>query len=204
MEAGRARMPSPAMVVAVIAIVAALGGTAAAKSWRHLQIPIEPVTVVGALPGPAFGDGGQGDCVWGAAAADEIEISGLSPVSFYRDPVATVHLAGVATQANGPGGDGGCGGGDGIEDLVVFVLPPGYRPGNVEVIGGMRLEALVIGEAGAVVAGTKLPPGAVVAIGGQGVTVLDSASFRAAGETDAIGRPPAKAPSLGEFKRAVR
>jgi hypothetical protein len=190
--------------VAVVALVLALGGSAAAKSWKHIELLAEPYIQVGGPSAPAFGNGGEGDCVWGPPGNGSVGISGLNPPSFYRDPLGRVYLSGVASSVDGPGGDGVCGS-DGVEDEIVFVLPPAYRPENVEIIGGAALEALVVPDEGATVGGVSVPPGAVLAVGGVGLTVLDGAGFRAAGPgTAPIESDPAAVPSVAELKHAVR
>jgi hypothetical protein len=198
------RRISPGLLVAVIALVVALGGSAAATSWRHLDLLSERYTEVGSAGAPAFGDGGQGDCLWESAETANM-LSGLNPPSFYRDPVGRIYLSGVAAQKNGAGGDGTCGIDDGLEDAVVFVLPARYRPENVEIIGGARLEALVIPDEGATVAGVAMPPGAVVSVDGFGLTVLDGAGFRAAGRgTAPIESDPVDLPGPKALGRALR
>ena len=198
------RRISPALLVSVIALVAALGGSAAATGWRQTDLLTENYTKVGATGAPAFGNGGQGDCLW-QSAEDANMLSGLNPPSFYRDPLGRVHLSGVADQVPGPGGDGSCGPGDGLEDAVVFILPPRYRPENVEIIGGAQLEALVIPDEGATVSGVAVPPGAVVSVDGFGLTVLDGAGFRAAGRgTAPIESDPVALPEPEALGRALR
>jgi hypothetical protein len=205
MSSAGGRRISPGLVVGVIALVLALGGSAAATSWRHLDLLADSYTTVGAPGAPKFGDGGQGDCVWSSPGEGSVQISGLNPPSFYRDPVGTVHLSGVAAEANGPGGDAVCGGEDGLEDAVIFVLPARHRPENVEIVGGAQLEALVIPDEGATVAGVGMPPGAVVAVDGIGLTVLDGAEFRAAGPgTAPIESDPAELPGPIGLRRALR
>jgi hypothetical protein len=174
------RPPSPALVVAAIALVASLAGTALAGPGGAMpdrwKFP-EPFHPIGAAGEPAFSVGGQGDCVWANAGAAATGIEGLNPAAFYRDPVGEVHLVGVARAQDAGGGDGACGGGDTLEDLVVFVLPPGYRPENVTVPG----RVVVVPEGGAEIDGESVPGGAVLAVGGFGAVMLDGIAFRAAG-----------------------
>jgi hypothetical protein len=199
------RRPSPALILAAIALVLALGGTAAATSLRQLEAATEPYHLVGAPGEPAFGNGGQGDCIWRDAGAAVIE--GLNPPSFYVDPFGQVHLSGAAALEMGTGGDGDCGGDDAAEDWVMFVLPSGYRPENVEVIGAVDdLEALVVPDEGAILSGARVPPGAVLGLSGAGITVLDGAEFTAAGRRTAIiedSEPAAQLGSVGHLRRIL-
>jgi hypothetical protein len=198
----RSRRPSPALIVSAIALVLALGGTAAATSLQQLERATEPYHLVGATGEPQFGDGGQGDCVW--ANGEAMVSAGLNPPSFYRDPFGRVYLSGVAAFEPAPGGDGDCGPDDVTEDSVVFVLPPQYRPENLEVIGNGDFEGVVVPDEGAVLGGTKVPPGAVVAIGTFGMTVLDGTEFRAAGYgTAPIESNPVTVSSLSKLKHAL-
>lgn len=201
MKLGRAFRPSAAMVIAWIALTISLGGTAAATGWRQTLISAEPFQAVGAPGAPAFSDGGQGDCVWTNADPSSGQISGLNPVAFYREPTGGVHLVGVAARSGGSGGDGGCGESDLTEDSIVFVLPAGYRPENVEIVGGTRAEVIIVPEEGAVISGVEVPPGSVVSFGGD-VVVLDGAEFRAAGDGTAPiadSHAPAEVRSLSEL-----
>jgi hypothetical protein len=198
------RRQSPALVIAAIALVLALGGTATATSLRQLEAATEPYHLVGAPGEPALGNGGQGDCLWHDA---EGVIEGLNPPSFYVDPFGEVHLSGVAALEMGSGGDGECGGNDASEDWVMFVLPPGYRPENVEVIGAVDdLEGLVIPGEGAVLNGARVPAGAVLGVGEAGITVLDGVEFTAAGRRTATidgSQPAAQLGSLGRLRRLL-
>jgi hypothetical protein len=174
--------PSPSLVLAAIALVFALGGTATATSVRQLEAVTEPYHVVGAPGEPAFGNGEQDDCIW--ANAKGMFVEGLNPAAFYRDLFGAVRLSGVVGFDAGPRGDGSC---DTAEDAVAFVLPPGYRPENVEVVGSGDLEALVI-------------PG----FAGSGATVLDGIEFRAAGPGTAPIEDSAPPVELGSIARLSR
>jgi hypothetical protein len=128
-----------AAVAVVVAGAAKTGGTA-------------PTRWVGGAGEPAFGDGGAGDCIWRGVADD--------PVGFVKDPHGFVHLEGSALVADGTGGDARCNFGAESLDGVIFVLPPGYRPANVESFPARRL---IGNEPAVVVAGTAdtvigLPP----------------------------------------------
>jgi hypothetical protein len=155
--------------------------------------PVEPPRFVGTVTPPDFGNGGEGDCQWrnlGAAG------SPTDPIAFYKDPLGIVHLEGTAQAFDGPGGDKACNPsstGDAF-DGIVFILPPGYRPANVDVFppGGVRQlvgsEAIIVaGVAETPIggpAGVTLPPGAVVAPlvttpGNRPAAVLGGITFRA-------------------------
>ncbi len=191
MNSSRTPRQPATMVIAVIALVAALGGTAAATGWHHVRFPVESFHRVGAAGQPAYGNGGQGDCVWSELRPASALVTGLNPAGFYKDPFGEVHLVGVIEQSNGPGGDGGCGGPDLLEDSVAFILPRGYRPENAELSGDAGAQ-LIVPDEGATLQGVAVPAGAVIPL--TGTTILDGVTFRAAGsgtrpiETDAQPR----------------
>jgi hypothetical protein len=191
--------PSPSLVLAAIALVFALGGTATATSLRQLEAVTEPYHVVGAPGEPAFGNGEQDDCIW--ANAKGMFVEGLNPAAFYRDLFGAVRLSGVVGFDAGPRGDGSC---DTAEDAVAFVLPPGYRPENVEVVGSGDLEALVIPDEGVVIGDTAIKPGSVLGFAGSGATVLDGIEFRAAGPGTAPIEDSAPPVELGSIARLSR
>jgi hypothetical protein len=158
---------------------------------------------VGAAGEPAFATGGEGDCVWGASA---IALAGLNPVSFYRDPFDVVHLVGATNSSDAPGGDGVCDPADPgeAEDAIIFVLPAGYRPENLQFAGSGVVTSLVVPDEGAVINGQNIEPGAVLPLFGAGA-VLDNGVFRAAGDgTGAIdASAPARLGSLESLRKAV-
>jgi hypothetical protein len=157
--------------------------------------PDEPFHIVGAPGEPAFGNGGEGDCLWSNLSDPSLTPpSPFNPVSFYKGKDGIVHLSGGVMSKDGPGGDAACGGTDnaGLEGTV-FVLPTGYRPPHLMAFPGSSTAGgfLVNGDA-TVVAGTAvIPPGAVVfGTSGGAVTIaaLDGGDFRAAGPGTGIAR----------------
>ena len=48
-------------------------------------------------------NGGEGDCIWTNAAAPPIT---PNPAAFYKDALGEVHLTGLPSSNDGPGGDG--------------------------------------------------------------------------------------------------
>jgi hypothetical protein len=194
-----------AMVVAICALVAGFGGQAIAGGWHDLDQYTEAFHKLGATGQPPLGDGGQGDCQWGTPRPETIAIEGVNPPAFYRDLAGEVHLIGVAEAVDAPGGDGRCGDSDAVEDLVVFRLPVGYRPENVELAGGAGQMIVIVPDEGATIGGEQLPPGAVVPVNGFGFTVLDGIEFRAAGAgTRPISANPVpQVGSLHELKREL-
>lgn len=119
--------PSPALIVAVIALVAALAGTALAgtdgltkavtkskvkkiaKTQADKRIDArvlkhEPLHLIGAAGEPAF----QNE--WSNYGTS------YSSAGFYKDPSGIVHLQGTMN--------------DTTDNSVAFTLPAGYRPGE--------------------------------------------------------------------------
>jgi hypothetical protein len=116
--------PSPAMVVSLIALFVALGGTSyaainalpknsvgtkqikngAVTAAKISRSSLPPAKVVGAPGAPAYAG------TWKAAPNGDDEV-----VSFYKDPWGIVHLQGNAYNPNTVNG-------------TIFTLPPGYRP----------------------------------------------------------------------------
>ena len=164
---------------------------------------LEAFHIVGAAGEPAFGNGGDGDCLWqnapSAIAPD------VNPVSFFKDPDGIVHLAGLPTAFNGPGGDGLCdtpaGPPPDVSDLIIFQLPAGYQPDHLELFPsgntGIQLN-LIAPETGATLSGAFLPPGAVLAlnISDGNATTLDGFTFRAAGPASSPAKTTNKAPRV--------
>jgi len=129
---------------------------------------------------PAFSNGGEGDCVWTDAATT---VSGLNRVSFRKDALGTVHLAGILIGADGPGGDADCDSGavGQASDAVVFTLPAGYVPAKTVVFGGLGATGVVVtGTQGVTIGTLALPPGAVATGVGGGPTLLNGITFEPA------------------------
>lgn len=152
-------------------------GTVGASDLTRSEAP----RLVGAPGEPAFGNGGDGDCVWESAAA---AIPGLGPVSFYKDQMGIVHLNGLVQKLDGPGGDGDCAGGAPGEsaDGVIFLLPAGYLPANGQLQGNGDTSSVLIAGAAGLIEGTVTVPGGAVFFNqpGQDVANLDGITFRAA------------------------
>jgi hypothetical protein len=96
------------------------------------------------------------------------------PVGFWKDRSGVVHLQGAV----------GCGDANATESAGIFTLPPGYRPGNVDVEGVVRWAALSGGGVMSQVA--VLESGAVVYDGPDDANAddyisLDGLTFRAEG-----------------------
>ena len=199
---GNSIRSTAAIAVAVVALIAGVTGSAIAGSWHDLDQYTEPFAKVGAGRSVPFGNGGQGDCLWGSPQAGTITVDGVNPPAFYGDQVGTVHLVGVAEAVNGANGDRACGGGDEVEDLAVFRLPAGYRPENIELATGGGHLVLIVPDEGATIGGVAAAPGAVIPVDGFGLTVLDGISFRAAGPgTRPISSAPqAQLESVHELK----
>ncbi len=142
----RNRLPSPALVVAALALAVALGGSSYAAiklprgSVGTRQIKDRAVTpkklskleawhVVGAPGQPAF------SANWSSSAP-------AVKVSFRKDRDGLVHLRGTATR------------GMDVAGASIFVLPPGYRPA--------QFAAFPVASTNA--AGTMAPSGGVVEV----------------------------------------
>ena len=224
--------PSPALLVAVIALVAALAGSAVALPGKNKVdkndikkgaitkkaikkgavtkkaikkgavtevalgdasvtaakiAPHEPVHIVGNPGEPAFGNGGDGDCIWENASASSTPITGLAPVSFYKDQLGNVNLQGVAVAEDGPGGDGSC---DvvptDVADGVVFTLPSAYAPANLIYLPSIAGIVVIVPAAGGTIGGIALPPGSVFA---DGNVILDGNEFEPLPAAVPPGRP---------------
>lgn len=169
----------------------------------------DPPHLVGEAGEPAFGNGGQGDCLWMNAT---VLLPGLGPVSFYKDSDGIVRLAGVARAVDGGGGDGICGvpppppaaapeGGADLSDNVIFVLPSGYQPEHLQIFPGIDPVSgglLVVQEGGAIISGFAFPAGAVLvsSVTDETATGMDGITFRAAPgtTTSSLSREPANIP----------
>ena len=144
----------------------------------------EAFHIVGATGEPAFGNGGNGDCLW--RNPPPAELPDIKPASFYKDSDGIVHLAGAPQAVNGTGGDMTCNiqTGD-LSDGVIFQLPTGYRPDHLEVFpsGNSTIQVTLIApEGGVTIGGTFIPGGSVfvVNIAAGNATALSGITFRAA------------------------
>jgi hypothetical protein len=152
----------------------------------------EPYHAVGAPGEPAFRNGVDNDCLWFSATQ---ATPGLNPVSFYKDKLGVVHFAGQAIVLNGPGGDAECGPAanqtEALADATAFILPPGYRPDNVEfqsALGMTDVLPVIIGaDQDTTIAPMNIviPAGAVIAapqsVSANAINLDGQISFRAAG-----------------------
>lgn len=221
MSKHRLAWPSLARIVAMVGILAVLASAATAlpgkgvvdkndlkknvvksKHIKNGQVGAadltnpEPFHVVGAAGQPAFGTGGDGDCIW--QNTPSTLIPDLNPTSFFRDADGIVHLAGVPLAEDGPGGDAICD--SDVSDLIIYQLPSGYAPDHLEIFPSVNSTVqanIVVPETGVTLGGEFLPPGAVVAnlISDGQATTLDGITFRAAGGAGA-GSSPDRVPSL--------
>ena len=147
---GSFRRPSPAMVVAVIALSAAMsasavarpGGTAAPEAYR----------VVGSAGNPAF----QNGCT---------NVGGVhETAAFFKDAQGVVHLRGVVRC---PG-----------TSLVAFDLPPGYQPAeDKDHVELSIVESAPDGDGPVAIDGAD---GSVLAPNASGTFFLEGIEFRAA------------------------
>lgn len=161
---------------------------------------LEAFHIVGAAGEPAFGNGGDGDCLWQNPPPGSGLLEAVNPTSFYKDLHGIVHLAGVPAASNGPGGDAICDSMTDVSDLIIFQLPAGYAPDNLElfVSGNTDIQLnLVAPETGLTVDGETIPPGAVLAssISDGSATTLDGITFRAAGSAG-VPKTGRKAPRV--------
>ena len=101
-------------------------------------------TRFGAAGGPAFSNGGQGDCVWQSAS---VVLPGVGAPSYRVDRFGTVHLSGVAVGGNGAGGDATCDYNSEAEDGIVTILPAAVRPATIQVrpIGSSSEGMIIVG-----------------------------------------------------------
>lgn len=163
----------------------------------------EAFHVVGAPGEPAFGDGGESDCLWQNPLPATGLLANANPVSFFKDADGLVHLAGVPFAEDGPGGDGACDNSN-ISDNAIFRLPAGYRPERLEVFpSGNDIVGLnmIVPEGGLTVDGVPIPEGTVMAISidGGNATTLDGFTFRAA-----AGPATASSPGDGPPRVSLR
>ena len=148
--------------------------------------PNEPFHRVGSPGEPAFGTGGESDCLWSNLGM--FGIMRTAPAAFYKDAYGVVHLLGVTHQTPGSFGDQTCDdtGPESLEDGVVFVLPPGYRPQYDEaIVGASSGTTFIVGNSDLVTPQGTLPAGAVFA---TVRAVLDGFTFRAAGAGTGLPR----------------
>lgn len=151
-------------------------------------VPEENTRVVGTAGQPLLLNGGDGDCT----IADYSVATGGNPVGFYKSSNGRVNLQGVLAFFDSmSGGDGICDQSslaEGFEDGRAFVLPAGYRPEKLELLGtngGGTASAIFIGgESDTNFAGVVIPAGAVIVNGNSGSGPSDQAfltglSFRA-------------------------
>lgn len=155
----------------------------------------EAFHIVGAPGEPAFGNGGEGDCLW--QNPPPATLPDVNPASFFKDADGIVHLAGTPAAFDGPGGDALCDAPD-VSDLIIFQLPAGYQPDHLEIFTSGNTSIglnLIAPETGVTIGGGFLPPGAVavVTISDGSATTLDGLTFRAAGS--AAASSSAKKPS---------
>ena len=137
----------------------------------------EPFRKIGAPGQPAFGNGGESDCLW-SELVDATLGDPFNEPSFYKNARGVVQLTGAVESINGPGGDGMC---DETEDQFVFTLPAGYRPPEIVAFPALSGGTwIVMGEQNVVEGTTTLPAGTVIYAVGAGPTgaVLDGITFR--------------------------
>ena len=153
--------------------------------------PAESIHLIGAPGEPAFGNGGEGDCIWSSAPSIALPYAyRLNPAGFFKDALGYVHLTGFLFPQSGPGGDGSCGGaaGETSEDTIAFVLPEGYRPLNDELRVGSGGAAVIIGTTPLSDPPDFFPAGAVTAISPGGPILLDGTVFEPVGAAGGIPR----------------
>jgi hypothetical protein len=218
-----ASMSPAAMIVAIIALVLAgtgVGYAAGSIGTSDLKndagtspkvrngtlkaadlVKEKPFKYVGAA---AFGDGGEGDCVW-ASAHDQL--AGLPRAGYRLDRFGTVHLSGLVVGSDGPGGDAVCSGAE-IEDLQLYRLPSGFRPRKlvvrVQTTGTSSGTLIIAGRGGLNAPGLSVPAGVVLWTGDIGFgVVLDGLSFPA-DSSKVYGRDAARATTSAEGRRLLQ
>lgn len=149
--------------------------------------------VVGEPGEPAFGDGGEGDCLWQNPPPDLLP--DVTPVSFFKDSDGIIHLAGVPLAIDGPEGDMTCNVETGdLSDLVIFELPAGYQPDHLELFasGPTPGGVIIVPEGGVTIDGEFIPGGSVLVsstVSGGGAMTLGGVTFRAAPEATTSRQP---------------
>ena len=171
--------------------------------------PDEAVRKVGAAGQPTFNTGGQNDCIY--ANANTIVPGFGNPAGFWKDKNGIVHLVGLVVSQDGPGGDTLCDFDPPLgDDNLVFTLPAGYRPANMELqdVSFWSNEGsdpsdtgntLIIGATQDLfISGTFIPAGAVLIQTPEAQNFsLDGITFRAAGP--GTGLPRAGGTSSGDL-----
>jgi hypothetical protein len=157
--------------------------------------PSEAFHVVGDNGEPQFSRGGEGDCVWASA---NVEAEALGRAAFFKDNLGIVHLRGLVFSTDVPAaGDGACtltGNPEGLEDSLIFTLPAGYAPSQMEQFGTSNTngpEFVFVGPVGGanLAPGITIPQGAVmVNFGGEEAVALGGMTFRAATPSDGLSR----------------
>jgi hypothetical protein len=151
--------PSPAMVVALIALFVALGGTAAALQGSNTvqsddlgpgaQVKAADIAAnaVAAPPWRQVGGAGQPafhqttDCKW--RNYDQVH----STAAFVRDATGFVHLKGTVLAEDRTSASS-CGvTTTAPTNQLIFVLPPGYRPSSREAMAVLTANDLTSGPA---------------------------------------------------------
>ena len=190
---------SPAsMLVAILSLLVAAAGTGYAAgtigtsdikdgavtsakvrngSLRNADLtPEDPVTYVGRKGAPAFGNGGEGDCIWRSA---HTQLPGVARPGFRTDRFGTVHLTGIALPEDGAGGDGECQ--NEVDDNVIFVLPRAAWPARTQYLPVRAYSGLlIVGPTGYEDEQVAIAPGSVVWGGPSEAVVLDGVSFPSA------------------------
>ena len=153
--------------------------------------PDEAFRKVGTPGQPAFGNGGEGDCLWSELSQPGIGDPFNEP-AFYKDAHGVVRLTGAVQSLDGPGGDGACGD---QQDNFIFTLPVGYRPPEIMAFSSLGTEQIVVVGAQDLVTPSGTLPAGTVALSGAPPTqlILDSVSFRAAGPGTGLPRKGADA-----------
>jgi hypothetical protein len=152
----------------------------------------------------AFGDGGEGDCVW---QSGHTQIPGLARVGYRVDRFGTVHMSGVAVAADGPGGDAVCESTE-AEDIRVFRLPSAYRPVKhvlrIQPTGTETGTVIIAGRNGLNVPGVSLPAGTVAWTGDVNFgVILDGISFPQA-SSKVFGREAARGTATAEGRALLK
>jgi hypothetical protein len=156
-------------------------GSGEIRSRQVGRVDLAPAEPVHLLTVGELHNGGEGDCIWGVTSPVLAPFR-PNPPGYYKDALGFVHLTGILFSANGPGGDGSCGGGPGeaSEDSVAFILPEGYRPANDVITGGGGGGAGVIGTTPLSAPPEAWPAGAVINPGSGIPALLDNVVFEPA------------------------
>lgn len=153
-----------------------------------LREPDEPWRIVGEAGEPEFKDGIDGDCPWGNFPEGDDLLSEVNPTSFRKNSRGIVRLRGAPLIRPGPE-VGDC---DQLLDNVIFELPVGYQPENLEILSSPTALAIIIPAGGLMVDGTMVPGGSIVTFGLEVGFMFptDGFTFQAASSetTDSIAR----------------